>query len=87
MILSNGFNSILRNKIGIKVGGGREFYKLVNIHFKSLKLAQMIKTKKYEAMLHFIYNERVPCVLVNHSLNQGEFVLQIPNYEPFVDLL
>jgi hypothetical protein len=38
-------------------------------------------------MLHFIYNERIPCVLVNHSLNEGEFVLQIPNYEPFVDLL
>jgi hypothetical protein len=26
-------------------------------------------------------------VLVNHSLSTGEFVLQIPNYEPFIDLL
>lgn len=38
-------------------------------------------------MLHFVYNQRVPCVLVNHSLKDGEFVLQVPNYEPFVDLL
>lgn len=50
-------------------------------------MAESIKKKECEAMLHFVYNERIPCVLVNHSLKTGEFVLQIPNYEPFVDLL
>jgi hypothetical protein len=38
-------------------------------------------------MLHFVFNNKIPSVLVNHSLDKGDFVLQIPNYEPFHDLL
>lgn len=71
VILSNGFNSDLRSQLGIKAGGGKEFYKLVNIHFKSIKLAKAIKAKQAEAMLHFVYNDKIPCVLVNHSLETG----------------
>ena len=71
MILSNGFHSELRNQLGIKAGGGKEFYKLVNIHFKSIRLAKAIKAKQAEAMLHFVYNDKIPCVLVNHSLETG----------------
>jgi flavin-dependent dehydrogenase len=56
VILSNGFNSALRNQLGIKMGDGKEFYRLVNIHFKSAKLASAIKAKNCEAMLHFVYN-------------------------------
>lgn len=71
VILSNGFNSALRSQLGIKAGGGKEFYKLINIHFKSSKLAKAIKAKQAEAMLHFVYNDKIPCVLVNHSLETG----------------
>lgn len=39
-------------------------------------------------MLHFIYGSKIVGILVNHSIEKtGTFVLQIPNYEPFVDLL
>lgn len=39
-------------------------------------------------MLHFIYGKKLLGILVNHSIDStGTFVLQIPNYEPFVDLM
>ncbi len=39
-------------------------------------------------MLHFIYSKKIIGILVNHSIdNTGTFVLQIPNYQPIVDLL
>lgn len=39
-------------------------------------------------MLHFIYTKKIIAILVNHSIDKtGTFVLQIPNFEPFVDLL
>ena len=34
------------------------------------------------SMLHFVYNSRVVCVLVSHSVKEGEFVLQVPFYPP-----
>ena len=33
-------------------------------------------------MLHFIFNNKVVCVLVNHDIQNGEFVLQVPYYPP-----
>ena len=38
------------------------------------------------AMLHFIFNSKVVCVLVNHDIEQGEFVLQVPYYPPVESL-
>lgn len=39
-------------------------------------------------MLHFVYGKKTIGILVNHSIDKtGTFVIQIPNYEPFVDLL
>lgn len=87
VILCNGANSNLRDQLGIRMGGGREFYRLINIHFRSVKMGQLIKQKNCQAMLHFVFNNKIPSVLVNHSLEKGDFVLQIPNYEPFHDLL
>ena len=34
-------------------------------------------------MLHFIYNQNLVGVLVNHSRKLAEFVLQIPSHPPF----
>lgn len=34
------------------------------------------------AMLHFVYNAKVVCVLVSHDIKNGEFVLQVPYYPP-----
>jgi 2-polyprenyl-6-methoxyphenol hydroxylase-like FAD-dependent oxidoreductase len=38
VILCTGANSNLRDQLGIRMGGGREFYRLINIHFRSVKL-------------------------------------------------
>ncbi len=61
---------------------------IINIHFSSKKLAEKLKQENNLAMLHFIYGSKIVGILVNHSIEKtGTFVLQIPNYEPFVDLL
>lgn len=66
--------------------GENEFMNIVNIHFESRKLAEKILERNLPAMLHFVYNKTLPSILVNHSYQTGTFVLQVPNYEPFVDL-
>ncbi len=51
-------------------------------------LASKIKENNRSAMLHFVYGKKIIGILVNHEADRnGTFVLQIPNYEPFVDLL
>lgn len=37
-------------------------------------------------MLHFIYGTKMLGILVNHSIEEGTFVLQIPNFLPILDL-
>lgn len=53
----------------------------INIHFKSEQLGQFLKQKN-AAMLHFVYNSKIVCVLVNHSVEEGIFVIQTPYYPP-----
>ena len=38
-------------------------------------------------MLHFVYGTKIIGILVNHSIEEGIFVLQIPNFEPVLDLI
>ena len=38
--------------------------------------------KNRAAMLHYVYNRKVICVLVCHDIKQGEFVLHVPYYPP-----
>ena len=54
----------------------------INIHFRSRKLGELMIQEDRAAMLHFIYNSKTVCVLVNHDLALGEFVLQVPFYPP-----
>lgn len=61
---------------------------VINIHFRSRNLGMRLKESNKNAMLHFIYGNRIVGILVNHSIdNSGTFVFQIPNYEPFVNLM
>ena len=61
---------------------------VINIHFRSKKLAEKLKQSNKHAMLHFVFNKKIVGILVNHSIDKtGTFVLQLPNYEPFVDLV
>ena len=72
--------------MGIKMQGENEYMNIINIHFESKKFASKILEKNVPAMLHFVYNKTLPSILVNHSYESGTFVLQVPNYEPFIDL-
>lgn len=53
---------------------------LMNVHFSSRDLAHA--TEKDPAMLYFIYNKDVICVLVAHHFEVGEFVAQLPFFPP-----
>lgn len=60
----------------------------INIYFTSDKLANKFKDTQTYAMFHFIYNKKMVGILNSLSISKsGEFVLQVLNYEPFVDLL
>ena len=54
--------------------------KIINIHFKSKNLADQLVKNNHNAMLHFIYTEKIIAILVNHSIEEGIFVLQVPNF-------
>lgn len=54
----------------------------INIHFKSPQLGRMMLDHNNTSMLHFVYNSSVVCVLVSHSVEDGNFVLQVPYYPP-----
>eukprot|EP00978_Attheya_sp_CCMP212_P041054 scaffold230670_cov49-Attheya_sp.AAC.1 len=60
---------------------------LINVHFSVKQdsyLARILQTKP--AMLHFVYNEAVVGALVCHNVTQGEWVLQIPYFPPYMTL-
>jgi hypothetical protein len=80
VILANGIKSTLRDNLGINLKGNEELFNIINIHFTSKKLAELLKKDSKTAMLHFVYNNQMPSILVNHSYENGIFVLQIPNY-------
>jgi hypothetical protein len=52
----------------------------MNAHFISKKLGQKLKEINKQSMLHFIFNPKIICVLITYDIDQGEFVLQIPNF-------
>ena len=58
----------------------------INIHFNSKDLGKLMLETGKAAMLHFIYNSKVVCVLISHDIEQGEFVLQVPYYPPIETL-
>jgi hypothetical protein len=93
IILCSGASTNLRGKIPkpiapFYVEGKTNILNIINIHFTSKNLANRLKKENRCAMLHFVYNKKMVGILVNHEIERaGTFVLQIPNYEPFYDLM
>jgi hypothetical protein len=54
---------------------------LINVHFFSPELSGIIR-RTIPGMLYFVYAPRAIGVIVNHSLERGEFVLQLPFFPP-----
>lgn len=80
VVAADGSSSVIRHKAQISMLGERGVQHLMNIHFSSRALAQA--TSHRPAMLYFIYNAEVVCVLVAHHYPSGEFVAQVPYFPP-----
>jgi 2-polyprenyl-6-methoxyphenol hydroxylase-like FAD-dependent oxidoreductase len=83
---ADGAKSVTRQAIGAKLEGQFAIQRLANIHFQNQGLSEYLLSSGSNpgpAMLYFIYNAERICVLVAHDLRVGEFVLQVPFFEPF----
>ncbi|KAM3572825.1 hypothetical protein VYU27_005184 [Nannochloropsis oceanica] len=80
LIVANGASSCLRQQAQIDMQGECGIQHLVNIHFSSRALAKA--TEHRPAMLYFLFNAQVICVLVAHHFPTGEFVAQVPFFPP-----
>eukprot|EP00624_Nannochloropsis_granulata_P000109 evm.model.NODE_1036_length_14192_cov_28.241686.3 len=80
LIAADGASSCLRQQAQIDMQGECGIQHLVNVHFSSRALAQA--TEHRPAMLFFLFNAQVICVLVAHHFPTGEFVAQLPFFPP-----
>lgn len=78
LVACDGYHSKIRESAGLTLEGDKDMQNFLNIYFHSKKLAKQIITNKQNAMLHFIYNSDIVACLVNHSYDEGSFVLQVP---------
>ena len=86
LIGCEGVHSRIRESIGGELIGDLGISDFINIHFRSQQLGEEIKKKNVHAMLYFIYNTKIATILVNHSTETGEFVLQTPYFPPIQEL-
>lgn len=86
LIGCEGVGSKIRDSIGGELIGELGISDFINIHFKSKQLGEAIKRKNVHGMLYFIYNTNIATILVNHSTEDGEFVLQTPYFPPIQEL-
>ncbi|CAI2361573.1 unnamed protein product [Moneuplotes crassus] len=86
LIGCEGVHSKIRESIGGELIGHLGISDFINIHFRSKQLGDAIKKKNVHAMLYFIYNTKIATILVNHSTEDGEFVLQTPYFPPIQQL-
>ena len=82
VVCADGAHSDMRSQLGIrrtrKTG---VLQHLINVHFTSQELSDIIRCS-IAGMLYFIYSPQAIGVIVNHSLKNGEFVLQLPYFPP-----
>jgi 2-polyprenyl-6-methoxyphenol hydroxylase-like FAD-dependent oxidoreductase len=81
-VCADGAHSDTRRQLGIfrrkKTG---VLQHLINVHFFSPALARMMRAT-LTGMLYFVYSPHGVGVFVNHGLQRGEFVLQLPYFPP-----
>lgn len=76
LVGADGAGSMVRKLAGIGMRGEKDLQKLVSVHFFSQNLGQYLLSER-PGMLFFIFNPEAIGVLVAHSLQHGEFVLQV----------
>ena len=80
LIACDGSASIVREKLGIQLSSTEVLQSFLNIHFNSKQLGKICKQSP--AMIYFVYNNEAVVVMVMHSSDEGEFVLQVPDFPP-----
>lgn len=80
VVAADGANSGIRTNAGIPMCGSQNLQSLINVHFSSPELATKLASRP--AMLYFVYNQDVICVLVTQNPMKGEYVCQIPFFYP-----
>ncbi|MGW8187757.1 MAG: FAD-dependent monooxygenase, partial [Desulfobacterales bacterium] len=85
-VCADGARSETRRQLGISRDKKTDVLQhLVNVHFVSPELADIIR-RTIPGMLYFVYTQRAIGVIVNHSLERGDFVLQLPFFPPHQDV-
>lgn len=64
-----------RQQLGVAMAGNPALQHLINVHFFSPQLAQLLQPRP--AMLHFVFSRQAIVVMVTHSMARGEFVAQV----------
>jgi 2-polyprenyl-6-methoxyphenol hydroxylase-like FAD-dependent oxidoreductase len=82
LIAADGAHSLLRKSLNIPMIGPGAMQHLINIHFISRQLGAELKRSGRQGMLYFVFGPGVIAVMVNHNLDTGEFVAQIPYFPP-----
>jgi 2-polyprenyl-6-methoxyphenol hydroxylase-like FAD-dependent oxidoreductase len=80
LIACDGSASKVRSFLNIPLTSSGILQSFLNIHFTSKKLGDI--AKKDPAMIYFVYNPQAVVVIVMHSADEGEFVMQVPFYPP-----
>ena len=81
-VCADGAHSETRRQLGISRDKKTDVLQhLINVHFISPELSGIIR-RTIPGMLYFVYAPQAIGVIVNHSLERGEFVLQLPFFPP-----
>jgi 2-polyprenyl-6-methoxyphenol hydroxylase-like FAD-dependent oxidoreductase len=85
-VCADGAHGHCRRSLGIglrKFGPRGQVF--VSVHFFSRALSTLL-SRRLRGMLYFIYSPAGIAILVNHDLDTGEFVLQLPIFPPHQEI-
>ena len=85
VVAADGASSPIRQSFAVPMLGRPVLQHLISVHFRtSPSLSARLAADATRAnMLHFVFNEKLVGCFVCHDLQAGEWVLQVPYFEPF----
>ena len=85
VVAADGASSPIRQSFAVPMLGRPVLQHLISVHFRtSPSLSTRLAADATRAnMLHFVFNEKLVGCFVCHDLQAGEWVLQVPYFEPF----
>ena len=85
VVAADGASSPIRQSHGVRMLGQPILQHLISVHFRTTPSlsAKLAADADKANMLHFVFNEELVGCFVCHDLQEGEWVLQVPYFEPF----